>query len=216
MFWSIFKVTIVILIIITPIFILNRHELFPRGRRKGEGWGQILLKVTKTLPVIVLFMIPVYFLSDSPYAFYTPGISSIKLAFKHSGRRVKECDEVEFIQREAERYRRLLKETRSVEMDIDRLSGCSRERFPVKIELFIDGRKVLDKEYPPTGIRRDMASYIFENFFVESGTHTVRMRMKDSGPESTEYYDLEDTVELEPGQIGVIRFDDRLKRLVIE
>ena len=173
------------------------------------------MPVLRVTIVLVLLLWPVYFFSDPPYAFFSPDEAMIKIAFKHSGKRVVECDEADFILREAERYRQLLKESRGVKMDLARTSGCPQERFPVTVELFVDGEQIHRKDYPPTGIRRDMASYIYDRFIIEPGEHRILVKVWDAGPEGPAYV-LEETHEIGPGEILLIRFDDKLKGLVME
>ncbi len=222
MFWSIFKVTLVIVIILAPIFYLNRRDWLPQKGAGDEARSVEfertvgLFTVLRIVPVLALFMLPVFFLSDAPYAFYAPDEAVIKLAFKHSGRRRVDCGEEELFRKAGEMFRRQLKDTRAVEMDIDLVSKCPRERFPVEVRLSVDGAVVIDKKYPPKGFRKDMASYIYERVTVRPGTHRVAMWMNDSGPEGNGVYEIEETVEIKAGEILLLRFDDTKKALVME
>jgi len=59
---------------------------------------------------VILFalILPSIWLSDISYSFYRKEDAALKVAFKHSGGRVAECDEADLIKKEGERYRREL------------------------------------------------------------------------------------------------------------
>ncbi len=175
-----------------------------------------VVTVLRVVPVLVVLMLPVFFLSDAPYAFYNPEEAVIKLAFKHSGRRKVECSEEELLRKAGERLRKQLKDTQGVRMDMALASKCPRERFPVRVKLMVDGVKVLDKEYPPKGLKKDIASYIYERIPVSPGTHRLYMWMNDSGPKGTGIYETEGTVELKAAEVLLLRFDDTKKEIVME
>ncbi len=168
---------------------------------------------------IAVSLIPfvfIYMLSAAEFSFYAPEDSMLKIAFKHSGKRLEECDEESFLLREAERYRRENRESQGVRMDIGLLekTGCSRERYPVELRLMVDGKVLLDKVYPPVGLRKDGASFIYERFLLESGIHEIEITMKD-GKDSPPYV-LKKKVEFPAKKILLVRFDDKKDSLVIE
>ncbi|MBI4948784.1 MAG: hypothetical protein HY955_01415 [Deltaproteobacteria bacterium] len=167
---------------------------------------------------VILFAIilPSVWLSDISYSFYRKEAAALKVAFKHSGGRVAECDEADLIKKEGERYRRELKDTRQVKMSMSKLGGCSRERHPVVVELYMDGRKLLDRAYAPTGLKRDMASYVFEEFLIEPGLHRVEAKLYRSGPGRPADFSLDHAMELRAGEIRVVRFDEKEDALLIE
>ncbi|MEE9614342.1 MAG: hypothetical protein V3W31_05230 [Thermodesulfobacteriota bacterium] len=166
--------------------------------------------------LLLLILSPAIYLSEAPYSFFSPEDAAIKVAFKHSGTKVVGCEEEDLVKRSGEKYREGLKGTSGVSMDLSEIGGCPRERHPISVELFLDGRKLLDKDYEAMGIKKDMASYVYERFIIERGTHTVLVKMTDSGPSSPTVYTLEKTVDVAPAEILVIRFDPISRRLVME
>lgn len=187
------------------------------AKAASKGAGPVDIGAALKVAIIIGFLtIPVVYHSDSSYSFYTASDASIKVAFKHSGKRIGNCDEAETIRKEGERYRELLKESKHGKVGIEKFAGCPRERFPVVVEIAIDGKKVLDKAYEPTGIEKDMASYISEEFVIRPGVHKVYAALTDSGGKDNPDYKLEETVELKSSEIKLIMFDDRYRKLVIE
>lgn len=160
--------------------------------------------IQATIPLFFLCLL-VLLLSDAPYSHFSEQDAMLKIAFKHSGKRIQECDEEKFIKREAERYAGLQKGGQGIPMDVGKKSGCSRERFPVFIELYLDGEKILSKEYPPIGIQKDGASFIYERFLVKPGTHRVLMKMRDGGRNSP-FLSMDETMEFKPKDIVVAKF----------
>src|SRR3972149_1188445 len=73
--------------------------------------------------VFALLSIPVYLFSDISYSHFRPEDAMLKVAFKHTGQRVADCDEADLVRSEGERYRKELKDTRQVQMNIEKLAG---------------------------------------------------------------------------------------------
>lgn len=172
-----------------------------------------LVKVTVLLIVVA---IPVYFLSDLSYSYYPTDAGVLKIAFKHTGTRVSDCEEADLIKKEGERYRQQLKDTKQVKMNIEKLAKCPRERHPVMVELFIDGKLVLDKSYSPTGLKKDMASYIYDEFPISTGEHTFRMLLYDTGKKDSPSYTLDRSTVVKPREVKVIWLSDKAGALTMD
>lgn len=173
------------------------------------------LHVIKVAAVLGVLFVPVFFISDSTFVYYGKEESSLKLAFKHSGKKIADCDEVEYIKREGERYRQALKDTKHIAMDTTKFSACPRERHPVRVEVYMDGAPLIDKKYIATGIKKDMASYIYEEFIIKPGPHKFTAALYDDGKDTTAHT-LEAETVVKPTEVKVIRFDDKLQKLVLE
>lgn len=169
----------------------------------------------KVALVMLAVALPVYFLSDSPHSYYANDDGVLKVAFKHTGSRVSDCEEADIIRLEGERYRQELKDTRQVKMSIEKLARCPRERHPVMVELHIDGKLVLDKSYAPTGLKKDMASYIYDEFPVTPGAHDLSMLLFDSGSKDSPAYTFEGRASFKPREVKVIWMSDKAGSLVI-
>lgn len=170
----------------------------------------------KVVLVLVPFCVPMVYFSTLSYSFYGAGESLVKVAFKHSGDRKVDCDESELIREAGARYRRELKDSKQVAMDIAQLAHCPRERFPVYVELTIDDEKVIDREYPPTGIKKDLASYIYKEIPITPGRHRFRLRISGRGDISKPEHTIEKTVDVKTGEIVIIYFDNKTDSLLLE
>lgn len=176
------------------------------------------LSIAGAIKVAVLFImvaVPVYFLSDLSYSYYPTSDGVLKIAFKHSGARVSDCEEADLIRKEGDRYRQQLKDTKQVKMNIEKLAKCPRERHPVVVELFIDGQLALDKSYAPTGLKSDMASYIYDEFPLTAGEHSIRMNLYDTGSKGAPAYTFEGATLVKPREVKVIWFSDKANSLVL-
>lgn len=187
-----------------------KEGLIPKKKEPLSIAG--LVKVSILLIAVAL---PVYFLSDQPYPYYPKDDGVLKIAFKHSGARVSDCDEADLLKKEGERYRQQLKDTRQVKMSIEKLAKCPRERHPVMVELYIDGNLVLDKSYAPTGLKKDMASYIYDEFTVSAGEHTFRMLLYDTGSKGSPSYTFDGTAVVKPREVKVIWLSDKAGALLM-
>lgn len=187
-----------------------REGLAPKKKEPLSISGMV-----KAAVLLIVVAAPVYFLSDMSYSYYPADDGVLKIAFKHTGARVSDCEEADLIKKEGDRYRQQLKDTRQVRMNIEKLAKCPRERHPVMIELFIDGKLVLDKSYAPTGLKKDMASYIYGEFPVTAGEHNFRMLLYDTGAKGAPAYALEATSVVKPREVKVIWFSDKANSLVL-
>lgn len=119
----------------------------------------------------------------------------IKLAFSHAGEHVVEC------------RRRSPEELLKLPTNRRKLSDCSRERVPIRIELALDGQLVFDGSQPPTGLWKDGPSHVYERFPVPAGTHTLTARLRDSRRQDGGFdYEATRRVTLRPAQNFVIGF----------
>jgi len=208
---------------IIPVFFVIRREW--KLKKEEEAKGRTVarekepvkpLSFVKAVIVLLLVFSPIFFFSSSSYRFYSADESAVKAAFKHTGKRKADCDEAGLLKKAGEDYRKERKATRRVPMQIGNLTSCPRARFPVKVELYMDGGKLLDKEYEPTGISKDMSSYVYEEFIIHPGRHAFSVKMYDRGNKDLPDYTLEDTVEVKPMEIKVMWFDYTSGRLVLE
>lgn len=210
--------TVFLAFLIPSLYFVAKEFLFKKDKtavavKKEPINIAILIKVTV---VLIFIALPAFFLSDASYSFYKPDESSVKLAFKHTGKRVVDCDEADFIKKEGDRYRKQLKSTKQVQMDIHQLTGCPRERHPVVVELYVDDKPLIKKAYAPTGLKKDMASYIYSEFLLTPGAHKFNVRMFDKGKMTEPDYTYEEIVQIKPQEVKVVRFDDKINGFVIE
>jgi len=214
----------VLLAFVFPVLFILWREL-RRSKASDEERGVKVSKIkepfsigalVKVTIILCLIGVPVYFFSSMPYRYFAHDASAIKIGFKHSGKRIVDCDEATLIRKAGESYRKSLKTEGQVKMDIGALTGCPRERFPVLVSLSIDGKLILERAYSPTGIKKDMASYVYEEFTVTPGTHRVTVTMYDREKTAAPEYSLDETIDFKPAGIRVVWFDDKSERLVLE
>lgn len=194
---------------------INATSAGEKAKKSKKAFDAVsFIRVTAAL--IVMFGLPVFFLSNVSYSFYSPQESMIKVAFQHTGKRIVNCNEKALIKEEGQRYRGLLKTEKRITMNMSKLEGCPRERFPVVVQLSVDGKMLLDKGFKPKGIKRDMASYIYDDFIIKPGVHRITAAMYDSGDKNKPDSTFDGTVDIKPGEIKVLRFDNSQGKLVIE
>lgn len=213
---TLIKEVIAVIVLALPLIALYVFSRKKGSARPAESKGNTIKYAVIAAFVFAVLSVPVYFHSASTYAFYSDKDAAVKIAFKHSGKRIVDCDERDVIRKEGERYRQSLKETSKAKMSIEKLAGCPRERHPVAVSLYVDGVKLLDKAYAPTGLKKDLASYISEEFIIKPGRHTVASNLTDSGAKAKPDYKFEEIVEIKPAEIKLIRFDDVQNKLVLE
>lgn len=179
---------------------------------------QVRMKKSRLAIASIAMSIPaalVFYFSDANYLFSNPDASLLKLAFKHTGKRIVECDEAKLLAEEAKKYSKQLRETGMAQMNVTKLGNCSRERHPVYVEISIDSKKEAVKSYQPGGWQKDGASFIYEKFVLKPGKHSVLIKMRDAEDGSRFDYMFEDNIESKAGRITVIDFDERSKRFFI-
>ena len=158
----------------------------------------------------IILLLPALFVmkyTAVPYPFYSEDVAVLKVAFQHTGQRVIEYDEIKALKERAKQYRKELKDDRQIRMSLKSRQGATRERDPVSMELVVDGKKLLDKDYQAMGRQRDMASVVYDAFELKPGTHHIRAVMRDSKKEGAKSYVFEDTVEFKSRDVKVITFN---------
>ncbi len=167
------------------------REAAPRNpARLGPGaWlGQLLLYGLFALAIGVFSQWP-------PYRHLQPDQALIKLSFTRVGKPVGDCRTLS-----ADELARLPPNMRAP-------TSCPRERSPVTVQVDLDGRTVLQRVAPPTGIAKDGAAAVYERLVVPAGEHQIAVRLSDDVRARDAAYRHESRVTLVPGQVLVIDFD---------
>jgi hypothetical protein len=119
----------------------------------------------------------------------------VTLSFSHAGRNRQECQ------------RFSPEETARLQPNMRKIGGdCPRGRWPVYMELELDGRVVYAGTRQPAGLWKDGPSTLFARFQVPAGAQRARVSLRDSGRDSG--FDASATADLDlaPGQNMVIEF----------
>ncbi|MFZ3072925.1 MAG: hypothetical protein WA162_06760 [Thermodesulfobacteriota bacterium] len=173
--------------------------------------GKTRLNIVITL--LAMFF-PVILLSDLTRSFNPSGDGAVKIAFKKSGKRVVECDEKELTRKLGAAYRESVREGKGAAVDMSKLSACPSERHPVSVIVLVDGEKVLDKDFKPKGLRKDLASYVHETLPIKAGTHGIVILMSDDGKLSW-FYSIDAEVSIGRDEIVLVGFDPAKDTLII-
>lgn len=169
------------------------------------------------IAAIIILLLPALFVmkyTAVPYPFYAADVAVIKIAFQHTGQRVKEYDEIGSLRERAKKYREELKKNKEIKMNLKSRQSSTRERFPVEVELFLDGKSLQKKKYQPAGRQKDATSVIYDAFEISPGKHHVKIIMTDSQKEGTKPYTFEDTVEFGSREVKVVTFDQIKDKLL--
>ncbi|HEY9164057.1 MAG TPA: hypothetical protein VIN57_05560 [Magnetovibrio sp.] len=130
------------------------------------------------------------------YRYTVPGEAQIKFSISHPSQRVEAC------------HKRTLAELAKLPPNMRAKMDCSRERWPLKVELMLDGALVFAGEAKAAGLRSDGSSSFYEKFRVSAGPHTLTVRMNDAGPQSPFTHTFSSDVTLVPAQNLVIGFHE--------
>jgi len=134
-------------------------------------------------------------LSDLSYAAPRIQGSELVVTFKHPGRISEDCRELT----EAEKARR------PIHMQRDQI--CARRRATVHLRVSIDGKPVLEENYPPGGIWGDQNSVAVEHIAVSPGHHRIAVGIGDSLDPQEWTYRVEETLSFDKGIRRVVTFD---------
>ena len=121
--------------------------------------------------------------------------AQIKMSFAHGGKPVGGCRD------------RTSGELSDLAPNMRKKQLCGRERVPVIVHFSLNDKEVFQGSLPPSGIRGDGASKMYEKFVVPVGTHKLAFKLRDSERTSGFDYEVERTVNLKPGQNFAVDFD---------
>lgn len=135
-----------------------------------------------------------YFSNAPSYTHFPPDRAALRVSLVHSAGHRKEC-------------RRLsTEEIAELAPNMRRLEICERERLPIRLQLSLDGRILIDQEYEPTGLSGDGPSKIDRRFAVAPGEYRLELRMRDSAREEGYDYEMTRDITLAPRENLVIDF----------
>lgn len=123
-----------------------------------------------------------------------PEHAVIRLSFTHAAKPVVECKKL------------TAEEMAKLKPNMRREVGCPRERWPVFVELLLDGELLYRGLHPPAGLWNDGPSTAFESFTTPAGRHTLVARLRDTGREAGFDHERAVEVELAGEQNFVIEF----------
>lgn len=121
-------------------------------------------------------------------------IAQVKLSLSHPGQRVKAC------------HKRTREELAKLAPNMRAKMKCSRERWPITVELSLDGDVIFLGTAAAAGLRSDGASSFYEKFNLPAGMYNLSVRLNDAGPQGAFSQKLSQDITLVPAQNLVIGF----------
>jgi coenzyme F420-reducing hydrogenase delta subunit/Pyruvate/2-oxoacid:ferredoxin oxidoreductase delta subunit len=173
-----------------------KEELMTKKRRETPSppKKRRIMKTALPLSLLVLFLpaLLIWHFSDSPgFSVIDRDESLLLFTMIDKGERLVPCTEPTIEELKAQNF-----------------TECQRERVPVRVELKVDGVKVLSKVYKPRGIRRDGPSYAYEKIIVAPGIHRVSIQIRDS--RKVRYnHAFNEKVMFHAGKVVIIDFEDQ-------
>ena len=137
-----------------------------------------------------------YFADQPEFVNLAPDEARLKLAVRHSGRLLGECQELD----EAAQMQR------APNMRVARI--CPRERSPVTVELALDRKVIFVNSIEPAGLHNDGVSALYEYFNVKAGPVHLSVKLDDDINSEGYSHRFEQDFSLSPAQILVIEFDN--------
>jgi len=135
-----------------------------------------------------------FFATQPAYTYLADDHALLKLSFSHAGQPLKPC----------RRYtHEELTNTRFSERSA---TSCERGRWPVYVELDLDGEPVYRATHEPAGLWNDGPSAVYARFEVPAGRHRLDARLRDNGADQGFTFTASRIVELQPGQNFVVDF----------
>ncbi len=160
----------------------------PGALRRGHRWA-VAAALGVTLSIVTLLP------SDAPFPTVVPEHPEVIVSFKHPGQLVEQRN------RSAAENEELLPHMRGA-------ASVQRVRVPVRMRIFVDGREVLHKAYPPGGLFNDGTSLAIEKIPIPEGKHHLRIEIGDSpDPGEWNFVDQREVVLDSRTRRHVVMFD---------
>jgi ferredoxin len=159
-----------------------------------ERWPAPLRYAGQAGGLALLVALVGFFATRPGYAWLGRDEATVKLSFSHAARPLKDCRRYT-----SEDLARLPFNQRSA-------TNCERGRWPVVLELDVDGQPRYRGVHRPAGLSDDGPSTVYLRFAVPAGAHRFDLRLRDSGRAVGFDAVGKATVTLEPGQNYVIDY----------
>ncbi|MBO6519591.1 MAG: hypothetical protein JJ900_01760 [Rhodospirillales bacterium] len=136
-----------------------------------------------------------YFSASPPYQLIAPGEAQIKLSLAYGGKPAGGCRD------------RTAEELAALPPNMRKAQICSRERLPLTVEFELDGDIVYRDVLPPSGVRNDGPSRMYEKFIVNAGDYEIALRMRSTDRDAGWDFETRRHVSVGPGDNLAIDFD---------
>ncbi len=163
-------------------------------RAKGRDWAPPLRYAGQLAAYVALAAFIGYFATRPTYAYLAPDEALLKLSFSHAGKPLKPC----------RRY--TPEELARLPFNQRKPTTCERGRWPVTVELDLDGKPLYRGTHEPAGLWDDGPSSAYARFLVPAGRHRLDARLRDDGSKQGFDYTASQVVDLAAGQNFVVDF----------
>ena len=136
-----------------------------------------------------------YFATQPVFTYLGPDQALLKLSFIHAGQPLIACRHY------------TSEELAKTSVNRRRATDCGRGRWPVTVELDLDGRPLYRGTHEPAGLWDDGPSSVYARFEVPAGRHRIDARLRDDGSKRGFAYSGSEVVEFAPGANFVVDFN---------
>lgn len=160
------------------------------------GRGVSLLGLARSLAVSLALLVLIFaaaIAANRPAAAALPQPGQVRIAINHHGQLLAKSRELP-----ADVIARL-------PAGVDPALVLGGERFPVHLQLLVDGRLALKRVYQPGGLRREGSIYGLESWWLPPGSYRVEIHLMDDGATWRTAFD--GTVEVGPQTAAVLVYD---------
>jgi len=178
-------------------------------KKEKKGTGISIRRHVKnrlTVAGIAVLAVPAILslmLSDAPFSFFSDKDSLLVFSFRHGGKHLKE----ERLPTDEE----LKKALPHMRARVPR----SGPRFPVYVELEVDGKMLLSQSYKAGGLKKEGSSFAYEKSVLTPGVHMVKIRMSDTNSRGHFDYAYEHDIGFKAGRQICIDFNEAKKEFYI-
>ncbi|MBF0285067.1 MAG: hypothetical protein HQL51_11480 [Magnetococcales bacterium] len=152
-----------------------------------------------------LFCLPIWYLSsEPPYTYLQPDQAEVRLAFNHAGQPLEACHD------------RSRAELDKLPPNMRKARVCGRERFPLEVQIAVDGQEIYRRVFTPPGLHKDGAVFVHDKFPIASGDRRFLIRMKESPRAEDVPLVYETTIPAKPGRTLLVGFDPVKRNFTIQ
>jgi quinol-cytochrome oxidoreductase complex cytochrome b subunit len=153
-----------------------------------------ILLFASIITILILSLL-IIFLSDLNYKTPFNGQPQLIVSFKHPGQVSEQCIELS------------PEELAKLPVHMRNQKKCQRKRSPVRMAIYIDDNKIIEKSYKPGGIWEDLNSVAIEKIDIPEGEHKIKIILNDSNNPDQWNYNFEENLNFKKWETRVILFD---------